>query len=208
MANLTTGQLLKVTLFCRANAQNGLNVRHYTVGATVGAPITDEEAAQELSTVIGPLYRNIMSAQASYSGLRLQVMEVIPFPYVASIAGAGVGAVAGDLMSTFTCGLVKLTTQFAGRRGRGRFYACFPGESANEEEGNPSAAYLAGLNTFMDVIMDDMVITIGANTVTLIPVLNGSNLLLPKPITGFQIRPYWASQRRRGQQNRGDVPGP
>lgn len=197
---------LQVTAVCRLGGQNGLMVWHYKAGSVIGATVTDGDCAAAVSTSLGPKLTAVLTAQANFQGVILQVIKPLPHPPVTEDADAGPGDVAGDAMSSQTSGEIALRTNLIGKSNRGRKYVPFPGESDNSAAARPTAGYLTRLATLSSVFTSNVLVVNGAGSLTLVPVVFSRKLGTSQFVADAKIRSDWATQRRRSQLNRGDQP--
>lgn len=206
---LTDNQVLMVKYFCNDGRQNGINVVHYRTSDVVGGGITDQLAADALSTLAAAQYKAYLNADCGYAGVQAQVVYPGLYPTVRSIAGAGVGINLTDRLPSQVALLLSPRTNSPGRRGRGRCYLPFWSEDQNSPDGQPTAGAITAATNVSNVIFAVQTVTSGANSVKLTPVIYSR--VTPVTITPIQFvlfRANWASQRRRADINRPDQLGP
>jgi hypothetical protein len=139
-----------------------------------------------------------MSVAASFDYVAVQHILPEPagdtsFSSIAPVNGSNVS----DLLPRQTCGIITLRTGIAGVKFRGRVYAPFPPESANDSSGQPNAGYLTNLDALATLFDDVLTITVGADSLGLTPVVYHRSDDTTTPITVAVSRPRWATQRRR-----------
>jgi len=202
---LSAGDKMEVVFYCRANGQNGLIVRHFSVTNVLGTGANQQQVADRIDAVVGPLLADCISTHASYMGVRVKRITPNPTDDNTAKAEAQVGGLLGDLFSTQSAAVVSIRTGDAGRSKRGRCYVPFPSENANDEAGHPEEDYLALVAAFAGAITQPIVVnpTLG-NSLDLLPVIYSRKLNQFYPITEFRLRKEWGTQRRRSQINRGD----
>jgi len=88
---LALNEIVEVQAVMRSNVHYMQNVLHYTVGLVGGASLTDQVAAGQLGTFLGPQYNAFQSAQYDYELTQLQVIAPVAFPIWVSPIGAGPG---------------------------------------------------------------------------------------------------------------------
>lgn len=203
--NLAVNQIVQTKAYCRLDAQIGINVWHYLVTGIVGAP-TDAHVAAQVDGVVGTLYKSAMSKFARYQGVTAQIIK--PTMYIPSQnnTSAGIGINDGDPIPAQAAGLVSLRSDLSGRKNRGRKYIPFPPEDYNNTSGDPSIDYqgiLAGFASFWTSNLE--VDGGGGNTAVLKPVVYHRATGTTTALTSYVVRKHWATQRRRGELNRGDV---
>ncbi len=218
---LTAGQVVKCRIWCDTGAGGGqasCNTLAYTVSPTPAPTATDADVAVTLDALVAVTYKALLSATATYKGVQAQICNPA-FPYAAiylsasSIAGAGAGGVAGNIMPGQICGLIGFSTGRAGVRNRGRFYVAFPGVADDGGGGSPTAGYITRLGALAPNVNSGMAVAVGGRTATLIRViLHGTPKVgpigAPDAVIGSPIGQGWATQRRRGsygRQNRSPI---
>jgi len=206
MPLLAVGDKLEVVLVCRLGGQDGLIVRHYDVQAITGASLDISQVPDTISTDLGGPLKACMSDQAEYRGVRVRRLAPGATDVFTSALGNGPGTSASDVLPTQASGLISLRTGFAGRSKRGRAYVPFPSEAFNDADGHPTAAYKGLLNTFGTALRTNILAVVGADGVELDPVIRSKLLDSYFSITSHLVRAEFATQRRRSQINRGDLP--
>jgi len=206
MANLADGDLLEVAFVCSLGNQSGVGVRHFSVSDSAGGGITIEEAAAELSAQFGPLLQAVMATAARYHGLRIRVIKpVVTDVYVLAVNSAN-GSISGDPMPGQVCGLISLRSGLAGRSNRGRWYLPFPSETHNTSSAGVATAYYDAANDLADVYKDGVTKTVGARSAKMTGILYSRKENAVVAISHYITRLNWATQKRRSQLNRGDLP--
>lgn len=206
MANLLLNDVVKVTFFNKQGSQVSQNVVHFIVDAVTGTP-TEQGVADDLSTVWSSLYADLMTDKAEYRGLRLQRVGLMPTQGVLTTSGVGAGTLAGDALPPQTAGLIRKLTDTVGRTGRGRFYIPFPAEASSDANGRPNVSYQTSMAAFVTKLTTTTTYGPFGNNADLTPCLFKITLGIGtvKRITSAVRRADWATQRRRGFLNRGDV---
>lgn len=197
-----------VRVFCSLGDQVSVNVLTYRVENLVLLGPTDTEIATTFDQAWGPLYKAVMSSQATYRGLQVQKIRPLPIHVATqSTAAAGVGLNAGDALPRQTSGILTKRTQFAGRAKRGRVYVPFAYEGANDATGNPIAAYVTGLtNLANELRIIKPIVGAGGNNCEMRPVLFHRVPGTTDNISNIVSQAKWATQRRRGSYGRPNVP--
>lgn len=203
---LSVNDVLRVRFVCSQGSQMSINVRHYVTTSITGTSATDADAAARLNTLYALLFKQILTVDALYRGVGVQVIDPGP-PFVeqADVSSAGGGTVVGDALPPQTAGLIKLTTAFAGRAGRGFLYAPFPSEGDNGATGAPSAGYVTRLGQLKDQLLGTITVGVLPNTAQIVPILWSGALASARTITGGVARPFWSQQKRRSYLRKGDV---
>jgi hypothetical protein len=186
--------------------QIAINVLWYSVTAKAGTGATDQQLCNQISTNIHAEYKACMGVGASYRGVRLGRFSPTPAPLpVQTSFDDGPGTVAGDLLPRQVSGVMTKRTALAGKRFRGRFYTAFPAEASNDVTGIPTAAYNTAHVNLSNKL--DLTVTAGVagNTNSMIPVVHSGIAAANTPVTIFDPRTKWATQRRRGSFGRPNV---
>ncbi len=197
--------IYEVRIVCSTEDQVGINRRYWKVVSVGGNGLTPTELAGGFDSLFAPLYKALLSDQATYEGCSAQRVDPLP----KEVAGIGVGQKGpgintGDMLPTQTAGLISFRTPFAGRQFRGRAYIPFPPESANEADALPGVGYLNSLGALGDEFIQDQIFQGGADSATMRHVLWNETTRQDYIIEGFTGQNRWATQRRRGsygQQN-------
>lgn len=201
----------QVKVFTR-NIQAGVqqtvavNIMHYRVGLVSGTGPTDFQIAAAMDGVWGPAMINVIPILCQYYGTSIQ--KIFPLPIVErviNIASRNVGARVLEMGAPQLTGMITKTTGLAGRKFRGRFYVPFPAEDDNLT-GTPEAAYLGLLGPLANTIFTGIVAGLPPNTAPLFPCLFRTGAPPnTTDLTGATVRPYFGTQRRRGQASGPDV---
>lgn len=195
--------LWAVKVFCKQDLQLAVTTLHYqTIAAT---PVEPDSAfvASHMDAFWSQQYKALINNTATYSGVTAQKIFPLPQSLLGANAiseGPGTGGV--EALPSQTCGLITKTTQFGGRKFRGRVYVPFPSKSQSLIIGHPTAAYLTLLDTFRIALLTQRVVTDGGNSITLHPVLkHGTTPPTQTLLANGIVRQRWATQRRRSHVN-------
>lgn len=199
---LNVGDILELKVFCAFGNQLAVNVCHYDVTAITGAP-TQGAAATYFDDNLFTPYINMISDESSYRGITLAVLLPSPKAPVIRANNTLIGLNGGDALPKQVSGLISLRSELVGRSGRGRVYIPFPTEALNDVTGTPSAAYLTALDAVALVLGTVQSNDQGSgDTVEMTPSIfhraTGTSTL----VNGYILRPFWATQRRRGDFGR------
>ena len=162
-----------------------------------------------LSTTVAPLFKAMMSNQASYSGLRVQKIKPLPVTVaVVSTNGAGVGTTGTLNTPPQSSILLSKRTAFAGRANRGRMYISFPSDSYTLANGGITAGGITAATALANLLFSTITVTVGGASVTIAPIIYQKATGMSVFLTNIVIPATYATQRRRSGINRGDVVGP
>jgi hypothetical protein len=135
--------MFRVIVYTTHRSQVAVNSQQLQVTIVGAATVTDDQLATQLSTLLAPLFKACMSAQARYEGVacrRFRGTGDTPRTTYA-FADAGVGDHAGDMLPGQICGLVNFATPLLGLTRQGRMYLPFPPESRSGTDGQPNLLY-------------------------------------------------------------------
>jgi hypothetical protein len=140
--------LVSCRIWSADEEQAAVNTLWFNVSSITGDGITDEEFAEYVDTQLGPLYKDILSQNAVYRGIEVQIIRgFLPtreiFASVLNSDNAGGGTLRTDSIPRQNCGLISLRTARAGQRYRGRIYLPFLSVVDITSEGEASVLYLA-----------------------------------------------------------------
>lgn len=162
----------------------------------------------------GQVHGNGFAALLANDALILGARVIRLFPVNEDKAGVASNTAAGTAGATplpsQTTGIISYYSGVRGRPGRARQYIPFPAtDSADVATGLPSAAYIAGLQTFANfysVVPPTWTSQDGLRTATADNVIWHRATLLTDSILSTLGRNYWATQRRRGDLGRANPP--
>jgi len=199
--------VIEATVVCRSTDQISLNRFFYKCTAFAGTGVHMQNVADDFDGAIHAFYKDVLSIHAEYYGVMVRKVWPLKSVSYSTKSHLGVGTAAGDLLPRQVCGLVTKQTTGSGPANRGRVYMPFPAESCNDTDSTPTADYKTDMNSLAAVLFANQNYGAGANTVTLAPCLyNGNVLGNVTIITGFDARPRFATQRRRGSYGRTNLP--
>lgn len=202
-ANVFLGDVIHCQIISLMQSQLGICTINYVNIAQTG-DITDQEIADDLSTLFAITFKPMLNENASYRGVRVQARGAsgaLKQP-VFGINGQGQGGVAGDPLPKQTAGVISRKTERSGRQYQGRVYIPFPSEASNEAtQGRPTAAYMALMTAFATDLYDSHnPVGAGGNCELQQSAFPGgfNSILSAWPYLSAVVRPYWGTQRRRG----------
>jgi len=206
---LVPGNILQVKFFAYMDPQLGINVVHYKVLSTIGSP-TSATVAENLETIQVAAYPPLMANAAATDGVSCQNLSVLPLeePQL-SIAVPTGGSVVGAPMPGQVSGIITKRTGLTGRANRGRMYIPFPGQgdSTSSSEPQPSPSYVTRLNALISLLFGaPIVISTGGDGCTIQPGIYHRATGTFTNGAGGTARSKWATQRRRGDYGRPNVP--
>lgn len=212
------GDICKLTLYSSVVKQQAVNRLIFRAKAKVGLGMLDTEAAAQFSDDISSIFRLWMPAEASFDGVRFQVIRPLPTNYVVSRAGSGVGLAAGKCLPPQDAVCLQLLTDSVGKTNRGRIYLPMWDNTFLLVGGyldNVGTTKAANFGTYLmgPLAYTDLGGTNG-NTFELIIDSKGSTKAVPPilphvtVVTGAKVDTSFATQRRRSNINRADTFGP
>jgi len=197
------GSVIDLELWSQFGGQAAVNRIRYEVTASVGLLVTYSDVLTEFAGIFPSLMRALLSVQATYRGLGIREINnpLKPAPAYDD-QDTGVGDIAGDVLPSQVAGLLSFQTLFVGPALRGRIYLPFPSEGSNSSGGAPVAQYQTDLAILGTVAVAPLVVTNGASSITLTPVIWHRASQTTTRITTFRARGQWATQRRRAERSR------
>jgi hypothetical protein len=159
-------------------------------------------AAQVFVTFEGQL-RALMAASAKLYGYKCSVLGIYPPPLAVNGVVNEVGTGGATQLPTQARGLISWKTAIGGRTGRGRIYVWTPEDANLDANGNPGAAYIAGLNNIANAVTSGF----SAGGSSWVPVIahrgaGAKPTYTATPVNAHRTSPGWATQRRSGESGR------
>jgi len=205
MANkIVANDIVEVRFYCSLYGQYSINTRHYLCDGIVGTGADELAFATDLDTDFAATFKELLSSFAFYEGVAVQIIRPTRRPAVFRNASRGQGSLGDDPLPSQVAGLIKLVTNTATRKGRGRIYLPFASESVNGDDAKPTGPYVANLEALANDLLDDYTPGAGGNTSSLVPVIYNRVLHTTIPLTASYARTLWATQRRRSFLAGGD----
>lgn len=208
MSNPANGEVWRVRplCFCPSLQQLGQIDLACEISSVVGA-FTDDDLADAMDALFGPLLKPWMASVSSYIGT--VVVRLNPAPVsvsVASAVAAGVGSTGNDQLPTQCAGLLTLRTRTIGRSARGRAYIAFPCLSEVDPTGVLSAGALVTLGNLATALTTVLVMSPGGGVTA-----NATFGVWSKKLSSFfpfsdaAAANGFATQRKRGFFGRRNV---
>jgi hypothetical protein len=188
--------------------QASANTVFYRV-VSVGAPNSnDQDFASEMDTLLAPLVKPLINNNATYRGVQGQIVWPLPvIGDVTSVAGSGVGTGGATAAPRQVSGLISWYTQLAGRAQRGRLFVPFPSTAfITGTVGDPTAGYITALNALRVGLTGKTTLTTGGRTATIAMIIYHRKTHNSDDVFSSFARSTWATQRRRGDRGRANVP--
>jgi hypothetical protein len=198
---VAVGDIYQVDVHCHALDQGAINVYHFAILATAGAP-THVTLAGTLDILAAGTYPPCLSATASYEGVELRrIKPTKSRPVLASAPAVGSGGT--PLMPRQVSGIWTKQSAGVGPGKRGRVYVPFPSSiDTNGLIDEPNATYLGNLATLATDWTGSEILTDGAGNTTTVQFGLLSRAGVFTPCDDFRINAKWATQRRRGKYGR------
>lgn len=212
---IENGDIFVVRAWTTSAEQAAVNSFYYRNISAAGTPASDQDVASAMDTLLAPLYKAVLADTDTYNGVQVQIVDPFtPGPLnmaVNSIAAAGPGTIAGNVLPRQSCGITTWTTAFAGRKYRGRSYWPFPPVTLDAGEGLPTNAAVALYQALAGNILAFTFIPGFSNTFNMVlfhrnfPHATPPILPTADDITDYATHKKWATQRRRGSYGRANV---
>jgi hypothetical protein len=197
-------------MVCAQGNQISINRLFFIVTVQPAAWPGDQLLADTMSGNAGNFYKPLLCDVSSYRGLLARKLTLPPpLPPRPSVAGKGPGTGATGALPCQVSGIITLLTGLAGRKFRGRLYIPFPGPSDSTAAANPvpTDAYVGKLTNFAVNIISSFDVDDGAgNTAHLSPIIYHRSGGTDTLVIGHRSNKAWATQRRRGDYGRPNVP--
>jgi hypothetical protein len=210
---ILANSVVLIRAYCTQAGQTSVNSFYYLCTANGAAPGLDSDAAVNAEASLAPVFKAIMTNNATFRGVTAQIVQPPPLPTAApSTALAGVGTAGNTALPAQTCGIIHWPTPLAGRRGRGRTYLPFPdnADNPNASPPVPSAAYVGRANAVAAAVIGLISFGLGARSSTVQLALYRRPRPHAVPPVSYAVTPMlagsaeakWATQRRRGDFGR------
>lgn len=204
--DLNINDHLRVSFWSVLGGQAAVTDLYFVVTSVGVPPATDQDAATQFNTSYATLYKDLLSANATYRGVQAQIVNRTPMPAaVDDVSLAGVGLDGTPVAPGQVRGLISWRTPFAGRKYRGRSYMPWVATPRIAAGGAPDAVYIAALVSLATPLTGTQFIVAGARTASLNLVILHRADNSVTPIATFIPEPRFATQRRSGLYGRGNV---
>lgn len=207
------GDLLQFRVCCYTPSQIALNIVHYKVVAVTGVGLNLDEFAVWADLAWKAGYKALMGSPSKWRGVGVQNLMPARTREYSSIAGDGVGTAGTTMAPTQTSWLIRLRGALAGRKGVGHVYPGFPGGTFLNAAGEQTAPGLAAITNVAANFGPQLIAEAGVNTSTLDMQIRNADTDIPVPKTPtstpvYQLypAPLWATQRRRGDFGKQNLP--
>lgn len=205
---MPVNDVIEAVVVSQQQEQAGLCVLHYRVASVTPPEPTILSIATQLDSELHVAWKAMMNGVAQYLGVSAQ--RVFPLPpglRVGASPNSGPGTALGEAMPKQVTGFVKRLSFAGGRRGRGRNYIPFPAEGDNDADSTPTAGYIGRLDALASILDNVITVTEAGGELTLQPGVFSRTA----PITIFDVAVVesvdrWATQRRRGDFGRTNIP--
>jgi hypothetical protein len=201
----TSDSVYVAQTYTARNYQIGMFTTHWKTSTLTGN-VSLGQIADTIQTAIDGALQPCVDTGTGLLGTKVSSVRVVP-PTLPGIAtSTSEGTAAPPSMSNQTSGLITWRTILAGRKYRGRIYVPFPAVVFQTVLGEPSAAYVALLDTLATILVGLTTITslTGAGTMAL-GLYHRSTGEVTGVIEGVP-QDKWATQRRRGNYGRLNFP--
>lgn len=169
------------------------NVQGHNCQNSVGYDLTDvltQTDVDDLSDLIGPAYRQVLSTASQYLGLHVEVGNDGPEIIFDSTSSAGAGVRGGDEPPPMVQALIKKQTGLGGRANRGRMFIPDQLESQMDNNGTLNGTALSLLQDIAIAVAGPGVAPWGAPQLM-------HPIAAPTEITAFVVDSKVATLRRR-----------
>lgn len=202
---LATGDYIRHVHWSYLSPQNAANVYYHRIGSITSGPFTDTDLTSALPTQMSLDLTPLMTGAAKYLGCTVKVIGPSTFQTQTSSLFATDGTAGTDRLPGQVAALIKRRADTGGAKGRGRVFIPFPDEIDNSTSGRLSAGYVADAETLASHWMESFLLTVGAGSVQLFPVIwpgIGVPVVVPLDVTAHLVEPTWATIRSRASRGR------
>lgn len=207
---LVVGDIVQLRIWVTQAEQAAVMTFNYDILGISGLSVSDADCARDFDSLVATPTKALLSTDASYRGVGATLIDRAQRPQTQyAITNQGPGGAAPPDLPRQTCGLISWLTAFSGRQYRGRTYWAFPATGMNATDGVPTPAYLTSLANIATAIQGITGFTntgstgnAAAQMIILHRQTKHPPLPVNTPVTGYIIRPKWATQRRRGSYGR------
>lgn len=197
---VTVGDVMRYDIVTASVLHQCRMTFHARCTVATGGLVEYEELANLIDAAVRPACRAMMVDTTFFE--YIEIARLTPLPqsdFKRSSAGVIANLVAQDELPRMNCGIITKKTGIAGKRFRGRVYVPHAGEADNFATAQPTAGYMALMTTLANLTLVPRGYVGGAGNVQIDPVLYHRTTRTYNDITAFQVRPYWATQRRRNR---------
>lgn len=203
---IAAGDILLCRSWCTQDAQAAVNTLAYECISVTGGGVTDQDFADVQEPGLATFYKALMSPGGTFRGIQVYYAKraggFLPNP-VKATAHAGDGTTGTNSLPKNTCPILKFNTTIRGPGGRGRNFLPFASADYVTPNGIPDAALLILINSLASALLPPIVVTVGANTATLVWSVMHRNPPAG-PVTSNQIVSAEAVDRFGQMHKRGD----
>lgn len=202
------GDYIRNVAYTWVNGQLGLNDTAWLI-VTANNAFSYGDLAWAIQTRISALLAPLLANPTQILGSRAS--NLIPaLQLQAGVAtDTAVGTAGATLCPTQTCGIVTWQNGFSGQASRGRIFLPFPSTvSQSVATGLPTPLYLTNLQALATAYVTSGLLTSqdGLRTALVSQQIFNRAALNGTQIIGAVSRPYWATQKRRGDLGRYNPP--
>ncbi len=199
---LAAGQILATKLFCFEpnDKQVLINILHYRVTAIGGAGASDQDLAIQLSLVMAPRYKAIITPNIQYWGVSAQVIKPAVLSPVTASSGRAGGLAGSPPVPMVAAPVVTWRTGLAGRAFRGRSYIGGMSSTLFNPDGEVTPTGIGILGSWAGELLNFTNVNGvgGGDTATVELVLYHRLLGTASTITNFNVSGKVGRQKRRG----------
>lgn len=213
---MSMGVPYAMSIYCFIDNQMAINTCHFTFSLSIG-PGSDtlgDVLKNYCDGAVDTAYLPAMADGAKLVGVKLARVGTLtpPLPGIITYGDFGTGGT--GVLPTQVTGLIRTQTYLAGRAYRGRVFTPFPWIGWMDSDGTPTAAYVTLLNGIYAAVISGGSFSTSLSTYDANPCIyhrktGKSGVPLAGTTTTIisgAARKAWATQRKRGDLGRLNVP--
>lgn len=207
--NLANGDVIQITVVTRFDDQSAENVLHYRVTLVPPSVFTLAQALQGFSINMETELKLMLTSNTRFEGLLGRIVDPPnrTTPSIVDTSDAGIGTIIGLVLPRQVAGMITKLGRLPGPAGRGRMYTPFPPHGAQNADTSVTAAYQTLMTNLANQLFNTMVLTAGANSVTLAPcIFRSGDAPVTQDISDFIVRSKFATMRKRGSYGQPNRP--
>lgn len=168
--SLAVNDILSVRAWNSCAEQAAVNTYNFQVVSVTGGAITDQDFADTIEPVMATFYKGYMASSASFDGVQVYIVfRAGPLPRpVSNTLNAGASGGGPNSVPRNTAAIMKYSGVFRGPSLQGRVYLPFVTTAAVTVIGDQSASLVTQINAFATQLKTPIIVTIGANSATLV----------------------------------------
>lgn len=202
---LAVGMIVRTNIYCWQDNQLGITGISWRVGTIAGTPFMGSVALTVGNAIESPLAA-CMAPTANILGVRCSWVNPAPQVSAGVVTTTAVGTQGTTSLPAQISGILRLVSNAAAYRERGRMFVPFPAASLATSSGMPATGYTTALSALASAIMGISSVGTGGSTATVVPVLwNRASSAYFQVVSAVPSQ-LFGGQHRRGNYGRLNLP--